>query len=107
MQHPGKKLNQTRRLVARPVIRLTVLLALVLLMGAARLLADIQTLQFHHTTIEQGLSQSSVFCIQQDRQGFMWFGTEDGLNRYDGNEIKVYRHDPQNPASLSDNFIRA
>jgi GAF domain-containing protein/ligand-binding sensor domain-containing protein len=60
---------------------------------------------FKRLTLDDGLSQSSINCIVQDAQGFMWFGTQDGLNRYDGYEIKVYRHDPENPHSLSDRWI--
>jgi ligand-binding sensor domain-containing protein/serine phosphatase RsbU (regulator of sigma subunit) len=62
-------------------------------------------LVFDHLTVKQGLSQSSVMCILQDRHGFMWFGTQDGLNRFDGYEIKVFRHDPADTKSVSDNFI--
>ncbi len=45
-------------------------------------------LRFDHISIEQGLSQSSVQVIFQDRRGFLWFGTEDGLNRYDGYNVQ-------------------
>jgi hypothetical protein len=45
-----------------------------------------QRLRFEHISVEQGLSQSTVFCMLQDSQGYMWFGTEDGLNKYDGVE---------------------
>ncbi len=62
---------------------------------------------FEHVSLEQGLSQSSVSCIIQDRRGFMWFGTADGLNRYDGYEFRVYRSDPDQPNSLSDHFINS
>ncbi len=62
-------------------------------------------LKFEHISIEQGLSQSTVFCILQDSKGFMWFGTEDGLDRYDGYSFKVYRHDPDNPNSINDNYV--
>ena len=54
-------------------------------------------------SVEQGLSQSSIWCILQDHYGFLWFGTADGLNRYDGASFVVYRHDPLDSASLSDN----
>ncbi len=61
--------------------------------------------KLRHITSEQGLSQSMVNCILQDHRGFMWFGTQDGLNRYDGNKIKVYSADPDNPQSIAGNFV--
>jgi len=66
---------------------------------------DEAPLKFAHLSLEQGLSQSTVLCILQDRRGFMWFGTQDGLNRYDGYTFKVYKHDPENTYSLSRSFI--
>jgi ligand-binding sensor domain-containing protein len=65
------------------------------------------TVRFERLSLEDGLSQSSVYQILQDRKGFLWFATQDGLNRYDGYQFKVYRHNPQNSGSLSDNFIQA
>lgn len=62
-------------------------------------------ISFNHLTIEDGLSQSSVTCILQDRSGFMWFGTQDGLNRYDGYNFKVFKNIPSDTTSLTDNFI--
>ncbi len=62
-------------------------------------------IRFEHISLEQGLSQVTVNCILQDRQGFMWFGTQDGLNKYDGYKFTVYHYDPENNASLSNNFI--
>ncbi len=64
-------------------------------------------LRFDHINIEQGLSQSSVRVILQDRLGFLWFGTEDGLNRYDGYTFKSYKPDPDIANSLSDRWITA
>jgi signal transduction histidine kinase/ligand-binding sensor domain-containing protein len=64
-----------------------------------------QQLRFDHISLEQGLSQSTVFCMLQDRHGFIWFGTEDGLNKYDGYTFIVYKNDPDNSNSLSDNWI--
>ncbi len=61
--------------------------------------------RFEHLTMEDGLSQSSVTCIIKDSQGFMWFGTEDGLNRYDGTSFTVYRHLPKDSTSLSSSYI--
>lgn len=60
---------------------------------------------FKHLTAEQGLSNSTVLTVFQDHLGFLWFGTEDGLNRYDGYKFTVYRSESDNPASLSNSFI--
>ncbi len=56
---------------------------------------------FRHVSVEQGLSHGAVRDIMQDRQGFMWIATEDGLNRYDGVNLKVFRYEYGNPNSLS------
>jgi signal transduction histidine kinase/ligand-binding sensor domain-containing protein/CheY-like chemotaxis protein len=63
--------------------------------------------RFEHLTSADGLSNDSVFAILQDHRGFMWFGTQGGLNRYDGYRITQYRHDPKNPNSLGQDFIQA
>ncbi|AUD00442.1 sensor histidine kinase [Spirosoma pollinicola] len=63
--------------------------------------------QFTYLTTNQGLSQNNVTCILQDRKGFMWFGTQDGLNKYDGYNYTLYRNDPRKSSSLSHNYIHA
>lgn len=63
------------------------------------------TINFKHLTVADGLSQSSVIAIAQDRQGILWFGTRDGLNKYDGNHISIYRNNIQDENSLSNNDI--
>ncbi len=65
----------------------------------------IQNLRFERISVEHGLSHSTVNCILQDSRGFMWFGTDDGLNKYDGYTFTVYRHTPDDPRSLSDNQV--
>lgn len=67
--------------------------------------AESQDVKFERISLAQGLSQTSVFSIAQDRQGFMWFATQDGLNRYDGYSFFVYRHDPLDSTTLSDNYV--
>jgi ligand-binding sensor domain-containing protein len=67
--------------------------------------AQISDVKFRHISNEQGLSNSTITCIFQDSRGFMWFGTRDGLNRYDGIKAIIYKNDPKNKASISDNFI--
>ncbi len=68
--------------------------------------AQEQDLDFDHLSLQEGLSQSSVYCILQDRRGFMWFGTQDGLNRYDGHEVLVHKKDPVDSSTLSDNWVK-
>jgi len=63
-------------------------------------------LRFTHVTSDDGLSQNRIYSILQDRRGFMWFATEDGLNRYDGNTFVVYKNNPGDPNTLSANLIQ-
>lgn len=64
-----------------------------------------KNLTFEHLSIEHGLSQITVHSILEDNNGFLWFGTEDGLNRYDGYEFVIYRNNSKDSSSISDNFI--
>jgi len=66
-----------------------------------------EELKFDYLTLEDGLSQTTVFCILQDRNGFIWFGTEDGLNKYDGYSFRIYSYYPFDEQSLSNNTILA
>ena len=69
---------------------------------AARRPSDVR---FVRLSVLQGLSHDSVFCIFQDHERFLWFGTEEGLNRYDGYSLKVFRNQPADPGSLPNNWI--
>ena len=69
--------------------------------------ADSQKFYFRHLGLKDNLSQSSVLCIVQDRKGFMWFGTKDGLNRYDGSEFRNFIYNRNDTASLGNNVINA
>lgn len=64
-----------------------------------------QPIQFDHLGVEKGLSQTSVLAITQDKNGFMWFGTRYGLNRYDGYNIKVYQSSATDRLSISSNYV--
>jgi len=68
--------------------------------------ANNNLLKFSQLTTLDGLSNSNVFGITQDNQGFIWFATEDGLNRFDGKSIVTYRHNANNKHSIADNLIR-
>src|SRR5262249_23620254 len=67
--------------------------------------APTRPIRFDHLSLEQGLSQSAVMDVLQDRRGYIWLATEEGLNRYDGGSFKVYKHDTTDAASLPDSFV--
>lgn len=66
-----------------------------------------QNVTLESLTIENGLSQGMIYDILQSRDGFLWIGTKDGLNRYDGYNFKVWNNDPNNPWSLAENTVTA
>ena len=66
-----------------------------------------KNIRFQRITPEHGLSQATVNASIQGRDGLMWFGTQEGLNRYDGRQFTVFSHDPGTPSSLSQDFIRS
>ncbi len=67
---------------------------------------DSPPFRFDRISTEQGLSSSEVWSVLRDRRGFMWFGTLDGLNRYDGYKMKVFKYALTDPTSLSDDKVR-
>lgn len=67
---------------------------------------SVEEVKFIQITKEDGLSHRNVQAVCRDKKGFMWFGTEDGLNRWDGYECRVYRHDSDDSTSLTNNYIR-
>ena len=68
-------------------------------------LAQNRLLKFEHLATDEGLSQSTVLCMLHDSRGFMWFGTMDGLNKYDGYKFEIFRNDPGNKSGISHNHI--
>jgi len=78
---------------------------LVFLLLSQALPLEAQELIFRHLAVEDGLSQNTINCIYQDAYGFLWFGTQDGLNSYDGYDFTIYRNDPTDSITLSHNWI--
>jgi len=64
-----------------------------------------QPYYFKHYQVENGLSNNTVYAAVQDQKGFMWFGTKDGLNRFDGYTFKTYRNDPNDLRSIGNNLV--
>jgi ligand-binding sensor domain-containing protein/class 3 adenylate cyclase/predicted metal-dependent HD superfamily phosphohydrolase len=96
------KLNKRNRIIKRALINLIRAFVFIGLLTAQAQ----QSIKFDNISLNEGLSQSTISAIIQDSQGYMWFGTQDGLNRYDGYRFKIYKHDPDVPTSISGNFIK-
>ena len=86
-------------------LQAAVLLACVLIANTGWSAPLARNVQFSNLTARDGLSSEFVHAVAQDADGFIWFGTQDGLNRFDGHQVVVYEHDPADPASLANNFI--
>jgi signal transduction histidine kinase/streptogramin lyase len=69
--------------------------------------AQTTNLPLAHLTTRQGLSHNYINCIVSDRDGYLWFGTRDGLTRYDGSRCRIFRHEPGDSTSLPDNTVTA
>ncbi|MFW8591769.1 two-component regulator propeller domain-containing protein [Glaciecola sp. 2405UD65-10] len=84
---------------------LAILVVLTIFMPRA--LAETSNIRFESIDIDEGLSQQSVLSIFQDSKGYMWFGTQEGLNRYDGISYTIYKPEINNPDSISDAWIKS
>ena len=69
--------------------------------------AEINGLHFRNISMDSGLSDNMVLAIEKDRYGFIWIGTSEGLNRYDGYRFDIYRNHPDDLSSLSSSFVNA
>ena len=94
-----KNFNRKTKMVIRNILICFIILAF--------LNANSQPRRFKHLTSNEGISQSEIYSFLEDSKGFMWFGTVDGLNQYDGYTIKIFNTDKNNPNSLSNNTIRS
>src|SRR3954462_8144568 len=86
-------------------MRLYFILLFILVSPQTILGQDNKSVLFSHLTTNDGLSQSSITCILKDKYGFLWFGTEDGLNKYDGYKFKVFRNKTGNDKTIPSNAV--
>jgi ligand-binding sensor domain-containing protein len=100
-------MNQDQARVVVLQFLLLRLIALCIYFGITDLLAQNRNVKFEHLGTAQGLSQNTVHCILQDHQGFLWFGTQTGLNKYDGYNFTAYQYDVFDSTSLSDNVVQS
>ena len=111
--HPVKARKNNKTPGAGPVftvlpnVAATLLCLVSWLLVAPLLRADSPPMVFTHLSTAEGLSQATVNAIHQDSQGFLWLGTENGLNRYDGKEVRRYYRERHTADGLATDFIRA
>ncbi len=105
-RHHGRIIRDIRR-AHRGRLAGALLLALMMLPAALAAREELPFARIDRLSIEEGLSHNQVWCVHQDARGFLWIGTQDGLNRYDGYQIKVFKSDPEDPGSLSASRITA
>jgi len=86
-----------------PLKNISIFAGLCLLMSTNTSLG--QGIQFDHYAVKDGISQSVIFCILQDSEGYMWFGTQDGLNKFDGYSFENYLFDPSDTTTISNSWI--
>lgn len=98
-------MGQPADIIRYSSLRGLLLTALVVLGISSSAQLDTIKVAFQQLTIEDGLSQGMIYDILQDRYGFMWFATKDGLNRYDGYTFNVLRHDPKDSNSLGNSLV--
>lgn len=84
---------------------LVLMFACLLPWPAAAQVPGVSNVRFHNYNLAQGLPQASIVAMAQDRAGFVWVGTQDGLARFDGYEFLTFRHNRDDPDSLSNNFV--
>ena len=87
------------------IIRRSVVYAFLLVLSSFPVAAQYDKYRFSRLDISQGLSHNEVTSFFRDEKGYLWLGTMSGLNRYDGNSFKIFRHDLRDPATINDDFI--
>ncbi|MBN2369707.1 MAG: PAS domain-containing protein [Vicinamibacteria bacterium] len=90
--------------MSRTLLITTVAAGVALCLGSRSVAAETR-IKFGHLTADDGLSRNWVQCVLKDTRGFLWIGTQNGLNRYDGRKFTIYRHSPGDPHSLPSSVI--
>lgn len=88
-------------------MKLSVICTMLLTICTVRSFGFGREMHFRHYDNSNGLSHNTVFCVMQDRSGFMWFGTNEGLNRFDGYSFQVYNHDSSDSLSIIQNRVNS
>src|SRR6201995_1570743 len=91
--------------IERTMVSYRYLCVLLFLFYSALAHPQSEHLSFEHLGTTQGLSNSNVICTLQDSRGFMWFGTREGLNKYDGYTFTVFRNNKRDDKSLANNLV--
>jgi signal transduction histidine kinase/ligand-binding sensor domain-containing protein/AraC-like DNA-binding protein len=97
--------NPLNKSISVKIIFKIILSFLLIFFLGGKIYGQIQSINFKHLTINEGLSQNTVYCTFQDKKGFIWVGTEDGLNRFDGVDWLIFKHELSNKHSLSNNQV--
>jgi signal transduction histidine kinase/ligand-binding sensor domain-containing protein len=84
---------------------LALMCAAAAVVAAGERMPETRSPRMRHLTVEDGLSHDVVYAVVQDAVGFMWFGTQEGLDRYDGSRFEAFRHDPDDSASLASDDV--
>ena len=82
------------------------LLILSLLLINSQSFSQYGEMRFEHLSSEDGIKQTATLCMHQDKEGFIWFGTERGIYRYDGYNFKLYQHNPDDITSIGNNTVQ-
>ncbi|TRY29608.1 two-component regulator propeller domain-containing protein [Aliiglaciecola sp. M165] len=99
----AEELKLRFRIIQKIMVKLSTLLLTLTMVSSA--LGDEENIRFQKIALEQGLSQEFIITAFQDSEGFMWFGTQEGLNRYDGYQFKVFTYSVRNRESLSSDWV--
>ena len=100
-------LKRKKELKKFHIIELFIWGIVISIMPFSILLPQDNGIQFENISLNKGLSSTTIYKIIQDRYGFMWFGTQNGLNKFDGYSVTVYKNIPFDTLSLADNWIQA